>query len=88
MHFEDSIRRYWPGLPKDALLLPGYAGIRPKLKSAAGETADFLIDGPAQLGVEGLVAPHGIESPGLTASLSLGEAAYIEMFGGELRCQA
>lgn len=87
MDFEDSIRRYWPGLPKDALL-PGYAGIRPKLKSAPGATADFVIDGPAQLGVEGLVALHGIESPGLTASLSLGEAAYIEMFGGEFRCLA
>lgn len=80
MKFETSIRKYWPGLP-DNSLLPGYAGIRPKLKTAVGRAADFIIDGPEQLGFEGLVALHGIESPGLTSSLSLGEAAYTKMFG-------
>lgn len=82
MQFESSIRRYWPSLPDDALS-PDYAGIRPKLKTARGQVADFVIDGPDQLGIEGFVALHGIESPGLTSSLSLGEAAYITMFGGE-----
>lgn len=84
IEFENSIRRYWPGLPDDALLA-GYAGIRPKLKAARGKVADFIIDGPDQLGVEGLVALHGIESPGLTSSLSLGEAACTAMFGSEHR---
>ena len=78
--FERSIRKYWPGLPDDSIL-PGYAGIRPKLKTASGREADFIIDGPEQLGFEGLVALYGIESPGLTSSLSLGEAAYNTMFG-------
>ena len=50
--FENSIRRYWPSLPVNALT-PSYAGIRPKLKAVSGEQADFVIDGPAQLGVEG-----------------------------------
>jgi L-2-hydroxyglutarate oxidase LhgO len=80
MKFETSIRKYWPGLP-DNSLLPGYAGIRPKLKTVGGGAADFIIDGPEQLGFDGLVALHGIESPGLTSSLSLGEAAYDKMFG-------
>ena len=82
MKFETSIRKYWPGLP-DNSLLPGYAGIRPKLKTAGGGAADFIIDGPEQLGFDGLVALHGIESPGLTSSLSLGEAAYDKMFGSK-----
>ena len=80
INFERSIRKYWPGLP-DNSLLPGYAGIRPKLKTASSREADFIIDGPEKLGFEGIVALYGIESPGLTSSLSLGEAAYNTMFG-------
>ena len=34
---------------------------------------DFRIDGPERHGVAGLVNLFGIESPGLTASLSLAE---------------
>ena len=78
--FERSIRKFWPGLPDDSLL-PGYAGIRPKLKTASSAGADFIVVGPEQLGFEGLVALYGIESPGLTSSLSLGAAAYNKMFG-------
>ena len=55
--FATSIRRYWPRLPDNALL-PGYAGIRPKLKAAIGQAADFIIDGPDQLGFPGLIALH------------------------------
>ena len=42
--------------------------------------ADFLIDTPAQHGLPGLVQMFGIESPGLTSSLSLGEevAGYLD----------
>jgi len=71
--FEAAIRRYWPDLPDDALL-PGYAGIRPKLRSDDGEPADFIVAGPRDTGIDGLTALHGIESPGLTASLSLADA--------------
>ncbi len=66
--FADAVRRYWPGLPDDALA-PDYSGIRPKL-GASGE-ADFRIDGPADHGTGGLVNLFGIESPGLTASLAV-----------------
>ena len=57
-------RRYWPDLP-DGALSPGYAGIRPKVSGPAEPSADFLVSGPAQHGIGGLVNLFGIESPGL-----------------------
>lgn len=66
-----SIRRYWPAVDADDLV-PAYSGIRPKLEPRA-VAADFVVAGPAEHGVCGLVNLLGIESPGLTASLALGE---------------
>jgi L-2-hydroxyglutarate oxidase LhgO len=68
--FYTAIRRYWPGLPDDALQA-GYAGIRPKISAPKEPAADFLIQGPAEHGVPSLVNFYGIESPGLTASLAI-----------------
>jgi len=70
--FYPAIRAYWPGLP-DGTLVPDYAGIRPKLTGPGEPAADFMIDAPADHGVARLVHLFGIESPGLTASLSLAE---------------
>jgi L-2-hydroxyglutarate oxidase LhgO len=70
--FYASIRRYWPGLP-DGALVPDYAGIRPKLTGPGEPPADFVIDGPAEHGLPGLVNLFGIESPGLTSALSIAE---------------
>lgn len=70
--FYDAVRRYWPELP-DGALLPGYAGMRPKLQAPGGAPEDFLVQGPAEHGVPGLVNLYGIESPGLTASLALAD---------------
>ena len=77
--FYERIRTYWPGLP-DGSLAPDYSGIRPKLTGPKEPQADFLIDAPPQHGLPGLVQMFGIESPGLTSSLSLGEevAGYLE----------
>ena len=77
--FYERIRTYWPGLP-DGSLAPDYSGIRPKLSGPGEPQGDFLIDAPAQHGLRGLVQMFGIESPGLTSSLSLGEevAGYLE----------
>lgn len=72
--FQEAIRRYWPGLPDDALC-PAYAGIRAKLQAPGGEAKDFLVQGPADHGVPGLVNLLGIESPGLTSCLALAACA-------------
>jgi L-2-hydroxyglutarate oxidase LhgO len=71
-HFYREVRRYWPGL-KDGALTPDYSGVRPKIVARGEPSADFLIDGPARHGVPGLVNLIGIESPGLTSSLAIGE---------------
>lgn len=70
--FADAIAQYWPALPRDRLV-PAFAGFRPKLSGPDAPAADFRIDGPAQHGRSGLVQLFGIESPGLTASLSIAE---------------
>ena len=74
--FRDAVRRYWPGLPDDALT-PDYSGIRPKL-GRSGD-ADFRIDGPAEHGTAGLVNLFGIESPGLTASLAIARLVVCKL---------
>ncbi len=70
--FYAEIRRYWPNLPEGSLL-PAYAGIRPKITGPGEPAADFRIDGPQEHGVGGVINLFGIESPGLTASLAIGE---------------
>jgi L-2-hydroxyglutarate oxidase LhgO len=70
--FYAAIRRYWPALP-DGALQPDYAGLRPKIGGPGEPARDFLIEGPAEHGVPGLVNLFGIESPGLTAALAIGE---------------
>jgi len=69
--FYSEVRKYWPELP-DGALVPGYAGIRPKLPAADGHP-DFNIQGPETHGIDGLINLYGIESPGLTASLAIAE---------------
>jgi len=69
--FYAEVRRYWPGLA-DGALIPGYAGIRPKISGPGEAARDFLIEGPEAHGVAGLVNLFGIESPGLTSSLAIG----------------
>ena len=76
--FYPAIRTYWPGLP-DGTLLPDYSGIRPKLTGPGEPAADFMIDTPAEHGMPGLVHLFGIESPGLTASLSIAEEVVAKL---------
>ena len=60
-------------------LAPGYAGIRPKIAAPEEPAPDFVVQGPRAHGVAGLVHLFGIESPGLTASLSLAETVLREL---------
>jgi L-2-hydroxyglutarate oxidase LhgO len=78
--FADEIRRYWPGLPA-AALQPAYAGIRPKVRGPGEPAGDFVIDGPADHGVPGLVNLFGIESPCLTACLAIADRVERQLRG-------
>jgi L-2-hydroxyglutarate oxidase LhgO len=71
--FYGAIRKYWPRL-SDAALQPAYSGIRPKIAGSNEPDADFMIQGPAVHGILGLVNLFGIESPGLTSCLSIGDS--------------
>jgi len=70
--FVAAIKNYFPGLDEDKLT-SAYTGIRPKLVGPGGAFADFVIQGEADHGVRGLVNLFGIDSPGLTACLAIGE---------------
>lgn len=70
--FYAAVRRYWPDLPDDALQ-PDYAGVRAKLAGPGAPAADFAIHDGAAHGAAGLIQLFGIESPGLTAALALGD---------------
>jgi L-2-hydroxyglutarate oxidase LhgO len=78
--FYDEVRRYWPALA-DSALQPSYSGVRPKLYGPGEPAPDFRIDGPTQHGVPGLVNLFGIESPGLTSALAIGE--YVALTTGD-----
>ena len=47
--------------------------MRPKLQQQGAAALDFMLQGPAEHGVAGLVNLYGIESPGLTACLALAD---------------
>lgn len=69
-YFFESASKLISGLEKE-FLYPDMAGIRPKL---AGEgIRDFIIKEESDKGLEGLINLIGIESPGLTSSLAIGE---------------
>ena len=62
--FREAISQYWPEVPEVGEFEPDFAGIRPRT-----DANDFAIE---QHGIPGYVALYGIDSPGLTAALSLG----------------
>lgn len=70
--FYAAVRRYWPGLPDNALI-PDYAGCRPKLSGPGEPASDYRVDGPGDHGQAGLVQLFGIESPGLTSALAIAD---------------
>ncbi len=82
-HFDDSqhsqfaagIRRWWPKL-KDEDLAPDFVGVRPKLSGPNQAGADFCIQGFEQHGIRGLINLFGMDSPGLTSCLALGEEVH------------
>jgi L-2-hydroxyglutarate oxidase LhgO len=78
--FYRGIRRYFPDLA-DGSLIPAYSGIRPKIVPPEIAAQDFVIQGQRTHGVPGLVNLFGIESPGLTSCLAIGDLV-AEMVSG------
>jgi len=76
--FYAAIEVYYPGI-RNRVLTPSYAGIRPKVERPGGANTDFVLDGPSAHGIPGLLNLFGIESPGLTSSLALAEAAILRL---------
>jgi L-2-hydroxyglutarate oxidase LhgO len=76
--FLDFIRTYYPGLDPTRLHAD-YVGIRPKLYREGEPVPDFAVHGPSVHGLAGLMVLAGIESPGLTASLAIGDLVAAEL---------
>ena len=70
--FIGFIQTYYPGLDP-AAIHADYTGIRPKLYRDGEPVPDFRVDTVEQHGHRGLIMLFGIESPGLTASLAIGD---------------
>jgi L-2-hydroxyglutarate oxidase LhgO len=70
--FRNSCRSYWPGV-ESRTLLPGYAGLRPKIHGPSASFHDFVISHQGDHSVAGLVNLFGIESPGLTSCLAIAD---------------
>jgi len=70
--FHDEGRRYIRGLKKEDLS-PDYAGIRPKIWMNENPMPDFYISHEKDKGFPGWVNLIGIESPGLTSAIAIGE---------------
>tara|TARA_Y100000996_G_scaffold324251_1_gene260252 strand:- start:896 stop:2008 length:1113 start_codon:yes stop_codon:yes gene_type:complete len=69
--FEEG-RKYIQGLELSDIS-PDYAGIRPKILADRNSMPDFYIEHESKKGFHGFINLIGIESPGLTASLSIGD---------------
>ena len=76
--FAKAAARIWPQIDPDRLQ-PGYVGIRPKLSGPGEPAADFVISGPTIHRCAGLVNLFGIESPGLTASMSIADRVVDQL---------
>ena len=76
----DEIKIYLPGIDRSKVL-PDYSGIRPKLGKGSAVArgkgdgfSDFYVK--KEEGFEGFVNLLGIESPGLTSSLAIGDMVH------------
>ena len=80
------IQEYLPGIDRNAINLD-YCGIRPKLGKTSGTAgpnfADFYIK--AEKGFPGFINLLGIESPGLTSSLAIGELVDAMLYGSQTK---
>ena len=72
--FYNSVRKFLPFVEYNDLS-PDMAGIRPKIQKQGDPVMDFYIREESERGCPGFINLIGIESPGLTSSLSI--ANYV-----------
>jgi L-2-hydroxyglutarate oxidase LhgO len=70
--FLDAIKRYYPAISDDDIE-EDYVGIRPKIQTINEQFSDFSILSFENHKIKNLIFLQGIESPGLTCSLAIGE---------------
>ena len=70
--FFNSVKKWWPEI-EHSKLAPNYVGIRPKVKIDGKIFSDYLIK-EEEVNFGKYIVLLGIESPGITASLSLAES--------------
>jgi L-2-hydroxyglutarate oxidase LhgO len=70
--FFEAVQKYLPGINMDSFH-PDMSGIRPKLQGPGEPPRDFVIKEELDIGFPGFINLIGIESPGLTCSLAIGE---------------
>jgi len=70
--FAVAVARYLPAMRAE-WLAPDYAGVRPRLAGPGVAFRDFVVEEESRAGLPGFVNLIGIESPGLTAALAIGE---------------
>jgi L-2-hydroxyglutarate oxidase LhgO len=70
--FHESIHSYLPCVSIDSLN-PDMSGIRPKIQEPDDPPMDFIIREEGDRGFPGFINLIGIDSPGLTACLAIGE---------------
>lgn len=75
--FFESLKRILPSLRIDDLT-PDCTGIRPKTQAPGGPVRDFVINEESDKGYPAFINLIGIESPGLTSSLSI--ARYVKNY--------
>lgn len=76
--FAERVSEFWPSVQPN-LLLPDYAGLRPKISLGGELYSDFAIQCADEHGLDGLVNLLGIESPGLTSCLAIAEYVVKEL---------
>jgi L-2-hydroxyglutarate oxidase LhgO len=82
VQFRSEIQKYWPGI-EGTQLSADYVGVRPKLTRPGEPPADFAVHTEAQHGIANLIACYGLDSPGLTASLAIGQYVTTALMKGE-----
>jgi len=70
--FTNEIKKYLPSFDSNSLN-PSYAGIRPIIEKKDKSMRDFIIQTDSIHSIHNLINLYGIESPGLTSSLSIAE---------------